>query len=69
MKTKPIKAWIAKDKYPTLGAIGTMLFVGEEPKLYEGYWYQGQTGRWPIPNVLEQKPGEIARVTITEETT
>jgi hypothetical protein len=71
MKTK-IKAWIATDIDPYWkGEMATLMFLGRKPRIIAGYWRQPcpGSGRWPIPNVLGQRPGEIARVTTTKETT
>lgn len=63
-----MKVWIATDLKPIQsGRYVTLLFNGRRPKLQNGFWMQGKCGnRWPIPNILKQKPGDIAQVEIKE---
>ena len=64
-----MKIWIATDKdlIPVISERATCMFFGRRPKLEDGFW-RNKTfgGRWPIQNVLKQKPGDIAQVEIKE---
>jgi hypothetical protein len=61
-----MKIWIATDPKPLLsGGYATLLFSGGRPRLENGFWMQGKWGnRWPITNILKQKPGDITQVEI-----
>jgi len=48
------------------GKPATCLYFGKKPVMAMGWWQQegDVNGRWPVPNILKQKRGEICRVTI-----
>lgn len=67
VRSAVVRTWLATDENIIMvGKVATCLFFGSKPVLVMGWWQQPgkPNGRWPVPNIVKQKRGEICEVTI-----
>lgn len=71
MKTKTFSAWVAMDPDKAIpGRRNITVLFARKPKVSLGFWYARKdhdNGRWPIPNFLKLKPGELVRITLEKK--